>query len=438
MEEQVCIERLSYGSAGIGHTAEGKALFVADTVPGDVVAVSIDEDRGKYCRGRLVSLVEASPLRVAPGCPHHGSCGGCPWQQVAYAAQLEAKRDAVVSALVRVAHYGAKAAEGLVLPCKASKREAGYRNKLEFGGVWEEAGGFEMGFRQEGSAALSPVGACLVAHKPISESLKALRGALRYAQGGNDLGIYRVGIRASLRTRDLEVALWTRPGAFPRAHVARTLSSALRATSIVRVLAEPGATRKVKGVEALSGKGFWEEQLGGLAFATSAPSFFQVNTAQAEVLVDEVVAGLDLGGTPVVADLYAGGGTFSIPLAKHGCDVIAVEAASSSVRDLRRNAERNGAGIEIVGGDSARELAGLGALDALVVDPPRSGLAAEAVDGIAAARPQQVAYVSCDPATWARDVARFRERGYGLTRVQPVDMFPQTYHVECVSFFGKV
>ena len=138
-----------------------------------------------------------------------------------------------------------------------------------------------------------------------------------------------------------------------------------------------------------------------------------------------------------VADLYAGGGTFSVPLALAGADVVAIEAAGSSVRDLRQNADSNGVDIEVVGGDAAHELADLGELDALVVDPPRAGLAKSVIDDIAAAAPERIAYVSCDPATWARDVARFEGIGYRLVRAVPVDMFPQTYHVEIASTFCR-
>ena len=139
-----------------------------------------------------------------------------------------------------------------------------------------------------------------------------------------------------------------------------------------------------------------------------------------------------------MADLYAGGGTFSVPLAQADAEVLAVEAAGSSVRDLRRNADMNAVDVEVIGGDAARELPELGDLDALVVDPPRAGLADGVVESIAAAAPARVAYVSCNPATWARDVARFENEGYRLTSVQPVDLFPQTYHVEVASVFERL
>ena len=203
----------------------------------------------------------------------------------------------------------------------------------------------------------------------------------------------------------------------------------------MRVLADPGKARKIKGVETLEGRGYWRERIGEAEFSTQAPSFFQVNTAQAGKLVDIVMRELgDVNGA-YVADLYAGGGTFSIPLALAGADVVAVESAGSSVRDLRRNADANGVEIEVVGGDAARELAELEGVEALVVDPPRAGLADGVPAQIAELGPERVAYVSCNPSTWARDVERFAQCGYRLTSVQPVDMFPQTYHVEIASIF---
>ena len=291
--------------------------------------------------------------------------------------------------------------------------------------------------RPEGGADVVSLDACPLAHRNIEGAPKALRGALRYLSGGSDLGLFRVGVRGSLRTRDVEIALWTTPGPFPRAAAAKTLASALKNTSVVRVMADPGRARKVKKVEAISGKGCWEEEVAESRLLLSAPSFAQVNTAQAEKLVELVLAGLEVEAGDYVADLYAGAGTFTLPLARAGAEVVAVESAGSSVRDLRRNAERAGADIDIIGGDAARELPELGELDALVVDPPRAGLADGVVASIAAASPRRVAYVSCDASTWARDAARFEREGYRLIRVTPVDLFPQTYHVEVVSIFER-
>ena len=446
MEETLRIERMGNGAEAVGRLASGKAVFVAGGAPGDAVRVEVVEEKASFARARIVAVEEPSPLRAEPRCPHGDACGGCPWQHLSYEAQLEAKRANVVGALVHTARLEAARAEDLVRPCLPSKRQWGYRNKLELGAARAENGEFLLGFHREGTHEIATPAVCPLAHDAVAKAPKALRGALRFAQGSADLGIFRVGVRHSVRTRETEIALWTKPGAFPRAHVAKTLKSALKATSIVRVLADPGRARKIKGVETLDGKGCWGEELADARFLTSAPSFFQVNTAQAEKLAAEVVEGLGgrmgeegpegLDGL-LVADLYAGGGTFSVPLAQAGADVIAIEAAGSSVRDLRRNAEMNGVDIEVVGGDAARELPELGGLDALVVDPPRAGLADGVAESIAEAAPARVAYVSCNPATWARDVARFEQNGYRLARAQPVDLFPQTHHVEVASLFER-
>lgn len=437
MEERIEIERFSYGKDAIGHCADGKTIFVDGGIPGDNVLVAIDEDKPSFRTGHIVEIIEASPLRVEAPCPFVDQCGGCPWQRVTYAAQLEAKRANVVSALVHTAHFAPEIAEALVAECLPSKRETGYRNKLELGAEVDANNRFMLGFRKEGTHTFATPDTCLIAHSAITKAPKALRGALRYLQGSQDLGIFRVGVRHSHRTHDLEIALWTRPGSFPRKAVSSTLMSALKATSIVRVMADPGKIRKIKGVESLEGKGCWEEDLASNRFKTSAPSFFQVNTAQAEKLIEVVIEGLELTKDSVVADLYAGGGTFSIPLAQHVNTVFAVESASSSVKDLRRNADMNGVYVEVIGGDSARELPLLGDLDALIVDPPRAGLAQGVAESIAAADPTRVAYVSCNPATWARDVVRLQAVGYELIRAHPVDLFPQTYHTEIASIFEK-
>ncbi len=434
MTHTVSIERMSYGTDAIGHLPDGKTVFVEGGAPGDTVAIEVVEDKASFARARIVSIIEASPHRVKPESPIDLTCGTAPWQHLSYDAQLTAKRANIVSALVHTAHLNAERAESIVAPCTPSKRTWNYRNKLELATSFDEHGKFTIGFHREGSAEFVPAASSHLAHKQIEQAPKALQGAIRYAQGNQDVGIFRIGVRHSLATGDLEVALWTKPGPFPRGLFAKTLSSSCKATGVVRVLADAGKARKIKGVEVLCGRGKWRERIGDAEFSTQAPSFFQVNTAQAEKLVDAVISGLgDIDGA-YIADLYAGGGTFSVPLALAGADVVAVEAAGSSVRDLRANAEANGVDIEVVGGDAGRELADLGELAALVVDPPRAGLAKGVVKGIAAANPATVAYVSCNPATWARDVERFAANGYQLEAARPIDLFPQTFHVETVSF----
>lgn len=435
MDFTLTIERMAYGPAGIGHMPDGKTVFVEGTVPGDTVRACLTQDKGSFARAELVKVIEPSPNRVRIRSAIDALCGTAPWQQLSYEAQLAAKRANVVGALAHTAKMDAERAEEAVEATVACAHPWNYRNKLELACGTDGQGRFQAGFYREGSSKLVAAEECALAHRAIQKAPKALRGAIRYAQGSRELGIYRVGLRQSTRTGNLECALWTPPGPFPRSTFAKTLSGALKATGIIRVMAHPGSARKIKGVEVLEGYSSWREELCGFSFQTQAPSFFQVNTTQAEVLIETVLAGLgDVSGS-AVADLFAGGGTFSIPLAAAGAEVWAVEAAGSSVRDLRANAERNGVGVEVLGGDASRELAGLGSMDALVVDPPRAGLGEKLVKLIAETAPNTVAYVSCDPATWARDTAYLEDAGYQLRKATPVDLFPQTYHCELVSIF---
>lgn len=435
MKYTVEIERMAYSACAIAHLPEGKTVFVEEGAPEDVAEIEIDEEKESFAHGFITKLLEPSPHRVKPLSPIDQACGTAPWQHLSYNAQLIAKREIITGALVHTARFDSARAEEIVEKCVRSRREWGYRNKLELGASLDSSNRFILGYHREGSDELVSIDSSLLVHPAIEKAPKALRGAIRYAQGNRDLGIFRIGVRHSLATNDLEVALWTQPGSFPRNLFAKTLSSALKTTSIVRVLADPGKARKIKGVEILNGRGYWRERIGNVEFSTQAPSFFQVNTAQADRLVALVKESLGSLDGAYIADLFAGGGTFSIPLALAGADVVAVESAASSVRDLRYNANANNVEIEVIGGDATRELEGLGKLDALVVDPPRAGLSEPIIQSIVDARPASFAYISCNPSTWARDVARFEEKGMSLIRAVPVDLFPQTYHTEIASFF---
>lgn len=434
MTETLQIEKMSYGPCAIAHEASGRTVFVQGAVPGDVVEARIVSEHKSFANAQVTRVVEPSPDRTMPADPELITSVE-PWAMLAYPAQLEAKRANVVEALVRNGGIPRADAEQLVEAVRPSKRTYGYRNKLELAGFSDPSGRFQLGFREQGSEECVTAKKCSLAVGPIQRAPKAIAGALRYMAGGQDLGIYRVGVRASLRTKSVEVALWTPPSAFPRGFAAKMLEDAIGATSVVRVIADPGSGRRVKRVEALSGKGFWLEEACGLSFSVSAPSFFQVNTAQAEALVRLALEMLAVEEGSFVADVFAGAGMFSLPLAEAGAEVVAIELAGSAVRDLRRNADANGLFVDAICDDAVRALDQLEGADAVLVDPPRAGLEKRVLEGICQAGPQRVAYVSCNPQTLARDAARFAERGYRLARTCPVDLFPQTYHVETVNLF---
>lgn len=428
------IESLAYGGDAISRLDDGRTAFVRGGVPGDTVTAEIVEDRGRFVRARVVDILEASPDRVSAPCPYFGTCGGCTWQHVAYPAQLAAKRRMLVDALERIGKVDD--ADALVHDTVASPLEYGYRNKIEL--VCDPASPrLRLGYHRLGSEEVVPVDECLLLPKRFQKAPKALGGALRFAAGESDLGISRVALRVAAHTKDVEPAVWTTPGPFPRGTVAKTLGSSLPVTSTVRVLTKgPSKERRVSGVEVLAGKGMWRERLGGYDYLVSAPSFFQVNTRAAEKLLDVVLAALDPDGSDRVLDLYAGAGTFTLPLAERAGEVSAVEAAGSAVRDLRRNLESSGLWADVIGGDAARELPELGRFDLALVDPPRAGLMPPAVADLAAARPRTIVYVSCDPATFARDASLLASSGYRLVSATPVDLFPQTFHVETVGVFS--
>lgn len=441
MTETISIDRMSYGPEAVGHLASGKAVFVRGAVAGDVAEVRVTEEKPTFARGVAEKLVQPSPLR-AKGWESMAADASlmsvAPWAQLSYDSQLAAKQDNVASALARTAHLDAARIDGILRPIAPCERQWGYRNKLELAAVPDAQGRISLGFHESGTENVVAAKECRLGNRLLGKAPKSLTGALRYLAGSNDLGIYRVGIRASERTGSVEVALWTPPSSFPRNFAAKVLRDAVGATSVVRVIADVGAARKVKRVEVLDGDGLWRERACGLDFSVSAPSFFQVNTAQAELLVDCAVQAVGPKPGMQVADLFSGVGMFSLALAERGADVVAVELEGSSSRDFRANVEANGADAEIVCDDVRRVLPDLGGLDAVVVDPPRAGLHADVVAQVAAAAPETLVYASCDPQTLARDIARFGQEGYVPALVQPVDMFPQTYHVETVCVLARV
>lgn len=432
--ERLTVETLAHGGDAVAHLSDGRVAFIPGAAPGDIVDAEIAEDHGRFVRAQLVSLVEPSAHRVTAPCPYFGVCGGCQWQHVHYAEQLKAKREMVVDALERIGKVPATAVD----ECVPSQHEYGYRNKIELATAPDVRGRLTLGYTRAASDELVAIDECLLLPKRHARLPKALGGALRYVSGESDLGITRVAIRTSLGSRDTEVALWTAPGAFPRKVVGDTIRQAASASSVVRVLSRGESKRRdIAGVEVLAGRGFWRERLAGFEYTLSAPSFFQVNTIAAENLVRLVLAALEPDGSDRVLDLYAGAGTFTLPLAEFAGEVVAVEGAGSAVRDLRRNLDSAGLDAEVAPGDAARALPDLGAFDLAVVDPPRSGLHPSIIPSLVAANPARIAYVSCDPATLARDANTLAESGYELVSAVPVDLFPQTWHVETVATFRR-
>lgn len=437
-EVEVDVERMSYGPDAVGRDADGKTVFVSGAVAGDRVRAVVDREEERWAHARASEVLLASPDRVTPPCPFASVCGGCPWAALSYPAQASAKRAGVVDALARIGRLGAETAEGLVAPIVSPSEPWGYRNKVELA-VARTGDRLALGMHGAGEGDVVRVKSCMLLDKAHAGAVRSVAGALSFIANGHGLELERVGIRVSRRTKELEVALWDRPGPFPRAQVAKVLADALRPTSVVRVMQKgPAKARKIAGVECLSGAGSWGEVVGDERMRVSAPSFFQVNTKGAEKLVELVLEALCPEPHEEAMDLYCGAGTFTLPLARRAGFVSAVESYGPAVRDLRRNLEKAGLdNVDPIGGDAGREFPDTDA-DVIVVDPPRAGLAADVVRRLSEQPARAIAYVSCDPATLARDLARFAEAGtFRPVRVTPVDLFPQTFHVETVTLLER-
>jgi 23S rRNA (uracil1939-C5)-methyltransferase len=427
----LAVKSLAYGGDGVARAEDGRAVFVRGGCPGDTVEAEIVADKGRFLRASVREVLDPSAQRVKPPCPYFGECGGCQWQHVSYAAQVSAKRQSVADALARIGHVSDYTLDDVVM----GPESYGYRNKAEFT-VGRVDGEMRLGYLTAGGRDLVNISSCLLLPASHRKAPGALAGVLRYLSNDTAADVSRVALRVAHRRSDVEVDLWGPPGGFPRQMAAKAFTSAVGANTVTRALLKgPAGERKVSRVEVLSGRGAWRERLGRYEYTVSAPSFFQVNTGAAERLVALVMEGLEPARKDRILDLYAGVGTFTLPLAAEAGETVAVEGEGSAIRDLRKNLEHARLRAVVVPGDATRALEGLGRFDGAVVDPPRSGMRASALHHLVASCPRRIVYVSCDPATLARDAALLRDAGYKLARVTPVDLFPQTYHVEAVALF---
>jgi 23S rRNA (uracil1939-C5)-methyltransferase len=372
------IESLAAGGDGVGRAPDGRVVFVPFSAPGDLARVAIRERRARWLRGAAVEILEPGPGRTDPLCPVFGTCGGCDWQHLAYEAQVAAKRAILADAIERVAR--------LPVPERyafhASPAPYGYRSRAR---VAAERG--RVGFRRRRSHAVCAVSRCPVLVPALDEPLARLAASpppgeaeWELTAGGGSVSVARLPVRDS--------ADW---------------------------------------VEVASA---------GERLRISAGSFLQANEALRDTLARVVVDAAGRGA--VCLELFAGAGFFTLPLARRFARLVAVEAHPGAVADLEENLAAAGqSGVEIVAASVERALDGreLAALDAdvVVLDPPRTGLEGGARERLAALGAPRVVYVSCDPATLARDIGVLGDRGYALTALDGFDLFPQTAHVEAVA-----
>lgn len=434
----------------------GRVVFVSHAAPGDRLEVQTLEAKSSFARGRIVKLLAAGPDRIDPPCRHHAApsrpgpaCGGCDWQHLSYEAQLREKRALVVDCVRRIGKF--EGAEALVRPTKAAPKPWGYRNKVQipFG---NGPHGPVMGFFSAGTRAIVDMKECpiqpeLSVRLAFTVKRMALERGWTFYDGKTGKGWLRhLYIRTNAEGRAI-VALVVTRGEFPDRE---SFSAELRAQHPevigVHLNVQQERTSVVIGDQwrRLWGAREIEETMGRFKFAVSPGAFLQVNTPSAEVLYDEAKAAVREGGRkfPMGLDLYCGVGTLTLWLADAFPKIVGVEENRDAVQDAYRNAERNGvrnarfkAGrAESVLPKLANELT---KECAAVVDPPRIGLSQPVRRFLTDKRLRRLVYVSCDPATFARDAGYLSHSGYVLKRVQPVDLFPQTSHVELVALLDR-
>jgi 23S rRNA (uracil1939-C5)-methyltransferase len=441
---ELVVDDLAFGGEAVGRV-DGYVVFVRGGLPGDRLRVTVTETRGRYGRGTIEAVLTPSPDRVEPPCRYFGRCGGCRLQHLAYPAQLAFKEKQVRDCLTRLG--GLPPFE--LRPIVAAPETYGYRNKMEF----TIAGpGPVVGLHAaERYDVVLDIERCLLQ----SETMNALLDEFRRQVRERDLpvwdprserGLLRfVTVREGRRTGEAMVnVVAAAPDVQAVMPVAEALKARVPATASVLLNVNDKKASVAIGSEEhlLLGGDQITESLDGVSFQISANSFFQTNTVQAERLFAIVAEACALRGHETVLDLYSGTGAISLLLARRATRVYGVELSAAAVADAGRNARANGIeNCTFLPGEVRHVLPvlmreGVRA-DVIVADPPRAGFHPKALAAMAALAPERIVYVSCNPATLARDVGDLVRQGYRLEWVQPVDMFPQTPHIEAVARLSR-
>ncbi len=435
----VTVEGWSSQGDGVARV-DGMAVFVKGALLGETCTVTVEHVGHRAAWAHIEELLEAAPGRVTPDCPYYALCGGCQLRHMDYQTELAFKADKVKNAL---RHIGGLDIDGV--PIHAAAEVTRYRNKAQL----PVGPGPRVGFYQKGTHRVVDVADCLLQSAAAAALGRGLRGWMAqyhvppYDEKTHQGLVRHLYLRENARGESL-CAVVVNGEKIPYCNeLVNTLREAAPGLRGVLLNVNTRDTNVVLGPQSrlLWGQDFLEDTLCGLTFRLSAGAFFQVNRAQTEVLYGLVGEFAALTGAERVVDLYCGAGTIGLTLAKDAKEVMGVEVFPQAVEDAKENARRNGIlNARFLAADAAQAAQKFAREgwrpDVIVVDPPRKGLAPQVVDAVLEMAPQKLVYVSCDPATLARDLKLLTE-AYHLARAEAVDLFPRTYHVETVCLLTK-
>jgi 23S rRNA (uracil1939-C5)-methyltransferase len=384
---------------------DGKAHFIAGAMPGEVITGTIVEDKGSWARVALVDVVESVEGRRAAPCGHASACGGCQWQHADESLQRLWKRQTVIGQLE---HLG-RVTNPLVHDIVAPSTDLHYRNRMDFHVV-----DGRPALYRERSNDLVALDECLLLAPPIQDIFDRMV----------DLGdIERLTLRCGVRTGDVVIVV------HGDSDIPETLLH----------LGAPVVRQTEHGLEPIVGDAKLTEIVDGVTFAIPPEGFFQNNTSGAEALVAGVKAVLEVAGHETLLDAYCGVGLFGATVGRNAGRVLAIEASERATAFARRNLQSAGVDAKVISGSVTRDIESFDEYwDVAVVDPPRKGLTERGVEAVTSAMPRRIAYVSCDPASFARDARILGAYGYEFVEATPVDLFPQTYHVEIIGRFDRI
>ena len=441
---EVVISDLSDSGDGVGRVNQ-RVVFVPDTVTGDRAIVRLVRVKPQYANGKLHELLEPSPHRIRPGCIVADKCGGCLWQHVDYDYQIEAKQNQILQALERIGGFNQPRIDSMIQVAGA----LGYRNKATYPIRRSPTGQVQAGYYQKGSHLLINLNQCPIQDQRLNPLLAEVkqdiqkRGWSIYDEAKHQGKLRHLSFRIGRHTGEMLLTLVVKEG-----HLEGMKEQAAewmeRYPNLVGVglNINPNRSNAIFGKESypIAGQHYIHEIFAGMTFQILPDTFFQVNTENAEVLMQSILTELNLQGTEVVLDAYCGVGTLTLPLAKQAKQAIGLEVQPEAIEQAAMNAALNELhNVTFQLGTVEKLLPALKVQpDVVILDPPRKGCDRSVIEALLQIQPDRIVYVSCNPATLARDLKLLCEAGaYSLTRVQPADFFPQTAHVECAAFLTK-